>query len=164
MTIDNMVKLSDMTGTLEIPESVCERMSRYWTNFPALDDKQYSELVYQTEISSAEFIIIQAMRTAMAIDMVESKIKMQDYLNLKDDHKWVESYRKNNFKGYEEAENHLKLVDDFYMRKYKYHYDLWYIDQKNEIPILEWDSECADRIVKKYDVKFGRKKSSIFEE
>jgi hypothetical protein len=104
------------------------------------------------------------MQTAMALDMVESKIKMQDWLTLKEDHKWVESYRKDNFKGYDAAEHHLKLVDEFYMRKYKHHYDLWYIDQKNEIPLLQWDSEMADRIVKKFDVKFSRKKSSIFEE
>jgi len=161
---NTMTKLSDILPKPVIPESVCERMSRYWTDFPNLDDKQYAELVYQTEITSAEFIIIQAMRTAMAIDMVESKIKMQDWLNLKEDHKWVESYRKNNFKGYEAAEHHLKLVDEFYMKKYKHHYDLWYIDKVNEIPLLEWDSEMADRIVKKYDVKFGKKKKSIFEE
>jgi hypothetical protein len=161
MTIANF---KDIVRTFNIPPGVIERMKKYYPDFPKMSEKEYKDYLWQTEISPKEVMAIQAMRTAMAIDMVEGKIKMQDWLNLKDDHKWVESYRKDNFKDYESAENHLKAVDEFYMRKYKHHYDLWWIDSKNEIPLLEWDSEMADRIIKKYGVKANKAKSSILDD
>ena len=147
--ITDMAKLSDITGTLRYPASVIERMSLFYPDFPALTEAEYRQLVWQTEISVEEFNIIHATKVTNALAFVESKIKLHDYLNLSEANKWIQPYIKNNFKGYDKAEAHLKSVDDFHMKKYGHHYELWYIDIKNEIPLLEWDTEMADRIVKK---------------
>jgi hypothetical protein len=164
MTMTEITNLFVSVEKLKIPDSVCDRMSRYYPNFPELSEAEYKKLLWETEISTDEYNVIHAVKVTNALAMVENKIKMQDYLELSDTHKWIQPYIKANFPGFSEAEEHLRAVDDFYMRKYHCHYELWWIDAKKEIPLLEWDTEMADRIVKKYDVKNSKKKSSIFEE
>ncbi len=169
MTIANLkdnlsIKNATDGNVRQIPESVCIRMQRYYPNFPAMSELEYKNYIYQTEISINEFNVVHALKVTNALAFVESKIKMQDYLIVSNENLWIKPYIAENFKDFDKAEEHLKAVDDFYMRKYKHHYELWYIDSVREIPLLEWDTELADRIVKKYDVKFGKKKSSIFDD
>ena len=129
-----------------------------YANFPVMSDKEYNYLIYETEITYDEYNVIHAMQSAIALDILESKLKLHYYLRLKESYKWIESYKP--YAGYDEARKHLEKVDRYYMGKYKQHYTLWWIDSKNEIALLDWSEVMVDRAIKKFGERMKAKPRS----
>ena len=143
------------------PQQVIDRMKCKYANFPIMSDKEYQYLIYETQITDSEFNVIHAMQSSIALDILEGKLTNQYFLRLKESYRWVESY-KPNFKGYDEARQHLEKVNRYHMHKYKQHCNQWWIDSNYENPValLDWSEVMVDRAIKKYGERTKPKRRS----
>ena len=143
------------------PVDVVKRMQAKYPNFPDMSEAEYKNLIRETEISTEEFMLIKAMQTSRALEMVKDKLTEIDWLILKATYSWLKIWEKDGFKGYYEAKLHLEKVDRYHLQKYGQHYDLWYIDKNNQVGLLNWSKKLENRILKKYGKGERPKKKSI---
>lgn len=156
--------ISDLK-TLTPPQQVIDRMKCKYANFPVMSDKEYQYLIYETEITNEEFNVIHSQQSAIALDILESKLTNQNFLWLKEPYRWVESWRP--FKDYDEAKQHLEKVDRYHLHKYNQHCNQWWIDSnfENPVALLDWSEVMVDRALQKYGERSKAKhRSSVLED
>ena len=142
------------------PADVVKRMQARYPNFPDMSQKEYKYLIWQTEISIEEYMLIKAKQVSTALEALRQELTEYEWsiLNVSS---WLKSWQKDDFSGYEDAKAHLEKVDRYYMDKYGQHYDLWYIDKAREIELIRWSDELKNRLAKKYKKSGKQKKESI---
>ena len=135
----------------KIPQQVIDRQKHKYPNFPELTPQEYDHIINQIQITDDEFNVIHAMQSAIALDILESKLTNQSYSWLKSSYHWVDSYRPD-FKGYDEAKEHLEKVDKNLMDKHGKHYTNWWIGSniENPVALLNWSEVMVDRAIQKY--------------
>lgn len=143
------------------PADVVKRMQARYPNFPDLSHKEYKYLVWQTEISMQEYMLITAKQVSMALEAVKEKFTDHEWAALMGEYNWLKSWQKDDFAGYEVAKAHLEKVDRYHLDKYGQHYDLWYINKERQIELIKWSDELKDRLIEKYKKGEKAKKQSI---
>jgi hypothetical protein len=142
------------------PQQVIDRMKCRFANYPIMSDKEYTWLIYETEITLIEHTLIHAMQSSIGLDILESKLTNQNYLWLKDSYRWIDSWKP--YTDYDDAKKHLEKVDRYYMHKYNKHYELWFVDPnfENPIALLDWSEVMVDRALQKYGERTKAKRRS----
>ena len=136
-------------------------MQARYPNFPDMSQKEYKYLIWQTEISIEEYMLIKAKQVSTALEALRQELTEHEWSTLNASYSWLKSWQKDDFSGYEQARSHLEKVDRYYMDKYGQHYDLWYIDKEKEIELTSWSDELKGRLSIKYKRSGKTKKESI---
>lgn len=127
-----------------------------YNKFPRLNDKDYKDLVYKTEISMKEFMLIFAYQMDRAISKAKKSNKFPKYAikEMEEDNYWIRSWKVKKevngiesweFEGVDEAIYHLTQVQGWFFGEYGFDYVFTYL--------LDYDKTYYDVLVRHYKVK-----------
>ena len=128
-----------------LPKNLGDFLKKY-----KLPDIEYKKLMHKTEITDDEFNLIHAYQTHQCIeklkkDKEDKKLIVPQFIldEIEANHNWIDPWQDSNFKGIDDAIEHLSNVNNYHYEKYgnAYQHGQW---------LLGWDLDMRERIIQKY--------------
>jgi hypothetical protein len=145
--------MKKLTGGISLDKkSVKVILEKIYEKYPRLEDWEYQELLYRTEISDAEVAVIMANAVMRAIDRIATDDDIPDWVavDLRKKNYWIYSWHIDQDR-LEDALSHLKDVCAYHHRQYGEPYELEYL--------LTWEGEFWQKVGKEY----GKRKKKFYQ-